>query len=198
MNKKVILKILIFVILGLFIYLLFTTTSILMYSNIDEKRNTDAAIVLGAGATDEGVSPVYRERLNHGIWLYEHGYIKALIVTGGTGEGNSQSDAAIARGYAMEQGVPKEDIYVEEKSTITQENIRNAKLIMESNSFQTAILVSDPLHMKRAMLMAEDYGMEAYSSPTPTSMYRSLATKIPFLCREEFFYVGYRICRLFT
>ena len=39
-NKKVILKILIFVILGLFIYLLFTTTSILMYSNIDEKRNT--------------------------------------------------------------------------------------------------------------------------------------------------------------
>ena len=98
----------------------------------------------------------------------------------------------------MEQGVPKEDIYVEEKSTITQENIRNAKQIMESNSFQTAILVSDPLHMKRAMLMAEDYGMEAYSSPTPTSMYRSLATKIPFLCREEFFYVGYRIYRLFT
>ena len=46
-NKKVILKILIFIILVLFIYFLFTTTSILMYSNIDEKRNADAAIARG-------------------------------------------------------------------------------------------------------------------------------------------------------
>jgi hypothetical protein len=51
--------------------------------------------------------------------------------------------------------------------------------------------------MKRAMLIAEDYGMNALSSPTTTSMYKSLKTKIPFLLREEFFYVGYCVVRMF-
>jgi uncharacterized SAM-binding protein YcdF (DUF218 family) len=51
--------------------------------------------------------------------------------------------------------------------------------------------------MKRAMRMAEDYGLTSFSSPTPTTMYRSLKTKVPFLFRETFFYVGYSIVRLF-
>ncbi len=68
---------------------------------------------------------------------------------------------------------------------------------MEEHALDTAIIVSDPLHMKRAMLMAEDYGICAYSSPTPTTMYRSAKTQIPFLAREVFFYIGYSIVRLF-
>lgn len=180
-----------------FVYLVVTTASICIYATKDEKCKSDIAIVLGASITSDGVSPVYRERINHAIWLYENDYVNAIMVTGGVGEGNLVSDASIAREYAMEQGIPDEDIYMEETSTITQENIANAKGIMEEHAFDTAIIVSDPLHMKRAMLMAEDSGIEAYSSPTPTTMYRSLKTKIPFLLREEIFYVGYRIYRVF-
>lgn len=51
--------------------------------------------------------------------------------------------------------------------------------------------------MKRAMLMAKDCGIEAYSSPTPTTRYRTLRSKLPFLAREEFFYIGYRLVRIF-
>ena len=120
----------------------------------------------------------------------------ALIFTGGIGEGNGRSDAWVAGQYAIEQGVPEADILLEEKSTITQENIANAKKIMDEKGYRTAIIVSDPLHMKRAMLMARDYGIEAYSSPTPTSRYISLKTKIPFLAREEFFYIGYKVYRM--
>ena len=68
---------------------------------------------------------------------------------------------------------------------------------MDAHSMNTAIIVSDPLHMKRAMLMANDYGITAYSSPTPTSMYRSAKTQLPFLGREVFFYIGYSVVRLF-
>lgn len=191
-------KFIIFVIAVLIIFYLFITTiSICTFSNKDQKRIADVAIVLGAGATNQGVSPVYRERINHGIWLYQNGYVKAIIVTGGIGKGNEKSDAMIAKQYAVEQGIPDNVIYAEELSNITQENIANAKVIMKENSLYTAIVVSDPLHMKRAMLMASDYGIDATGSPTPTTMYRSLKTKIPFLCREEFFYVGYRIYRIF-
>lgn len=178
-------------------YLIVTAVSIVNYGNKDEKQDADVAIILGAGASEAGVSPVYRERINHGVWLYENDYVDYLILTGGIGEGNTHSDAFIAKQYALSKAVPEEAILIEETSVITEENLENAKKIMDENSFETAIVVSDPLHMKRAMLMAKDYGIEACASPTPTTMYRSAKTKIPFLLREEFFYIGYRIVRIF-
>ena len=129
--------------------------------------------------------------------LYENGYVDCLIMTGGVGNGNETSDAYVAKQYAISKGIPEEAIFIEEKSTITEENLKNAKAIMAENSLDTAIIVSDPLHMKRAMTMAKDYGIIAYSSPTPTTMYKSNKTKIPFLAREVFFYIGYSILRPF-
>ncbi len=174
-----------------------TAGSIVSYGKKDNKTQADVAIVLGAGATDAGVSPVFRERINHGIWLYENGFVDFLIFTGGVGEGNTKSDSLVAKEYALLQDVPADVILIEEKSTITEENLAYAKEIMDENSFKTAIIVSDPLHMKRAMLMAKDYGITGYSSPTPTTMYQSLRSKLPFLLREKFFYIGYCIVRIF-
>ncbi|MBQ3519266.1 MAG: YdcF family protein [Clostridia bacterium] len=179
------------------LFLTFTAVSIVNYGKNDHKTQADVAIVLGAAASDEGVSPVFRERINHGIWLYENEFVDYLIFTGGMGEGNAKSDALIAKEYALSQGVPADVILIEEKSTITEENLENAKEIMDENGLRTAIIVSDPLHMKRAMLMAKDYGIDGYSSPTPTTMYRSIKAQFPFLVREEFFYIGYCIVRIF-
>lgn len=199
MNKKALIKRLILAVaMMLFVYIIVTAVIIWNYGKVDEKQPADAVIVLGAGTANGEVTPVFRERINYGIWLYQKGYVKALIFTGGIGEGNERSDAYIAKQYAIEQGISADVILLEEESTITQENIKNAKKIMDENSFQTAIIVSDPLHMKRAMLMADDYEMEAYSSPTPTSRYVTLKSKLPFLAREEFFYIGYKVYRIFA
>ena len=196
-KKQIMIGILLFAALLLVIFLIATAVSIVNYGNKDEKQISDVVIVLGAGTSDAGVSPVYRERINHGIWLYENGYVDYLILTGGEGEGNIHSDAYVAKQYALSMEVPEAAILIEETSVITEENLENAKKLMDANWLSTAIIVSDPLHMKRAMLMAKDYGIEAYSSPTPTTMYRSAKTKIPFLVREEFFYIGYCVVRLF-
>ena len=179
------------------LYTIIAAVQIVQYGKVDNKTRCDVAIVLGAATSGEEVSPVYCERINHGIWLYENGYVDYLILTGGVGEGNEKSDAFVAKQYAVENGVPEQAILIEERSTITEENLEYAKAIMDAHSMNTAIIVSDPLHMKRAMLMANDYGITAYSSPTPTTMYRSLNTQIPFLARELFFYVGYSIVRVF-
>ncbi len=179
------------------LFIIFTALSIVNYGKKDFKTPSDVAVVLGAGAYGDEVSPVFRERINHAVRLYENGYVNYLIFTGGVGKGNKKSDSLIAKEYAVSKSVPSEVIFIEEKSTITEENFEYAKEIMDDNSFAAAIVVSDPLHMKRAMLMAEDYGIEGYSSPTPTSMYKSLKTQIPFLMREEFFYIGYCIVRIF-
>lgn len=183
---------------ALMVYIAANTASICIYAERDEKRAADTAIILGAAADENGPSPVYRERINHGIELYNDGYVGKLIMTGGTGEGNTHSDSYIAKQYAVSQGIPDGDILTEDTSTITQENLENSKLIMDENGFDTAIIVSDPLHMRRAMLLARDAGITAYSSPTPTTMYVSAKTKLPFLAREVFFYIGYKWWRLFS
>ncbi len=177
-------------------YAAFQTVSIWRYGSVDEKRPADVAVVLGAGTYDGEVSPVYQERINHGIWLYENGYVEKLILTGGYGEVSSVSDAAAAGRYAVLAGVPETDILIEERSTITQENLLYAKELMDEAGYETALIVSDPLHMKRAMLLAKDTGLEAYSAPTPTSRYKSFRTKGKFLAREVFYYIGYQACRL--
>ena len=196
-KKKIIVLISISIAFLMVLYIIIAAVQIVHYGRLDNKTKCDVAIILGAATSGEEVSPVYRERINHGVWLYENGYVDYLILTGGVGEGNKKSDAYVAKQYAIKKGIPDQAILIEEQSTITEENLENAKVIMQEHSLDTAIIVSDPLHMKRAMLMAEDYGINACSSPTPTTMYRSAKTQIPFLARELFFYIGYSFVRVF-
>ena len=124
-------------------------------------------------------------------------YVDKIILTGGLGEGSYQSDAFVAGQYVKDQGVPEDAIILEEESRITQENLINSKKIMDDLGYSTAIIVSDPVHMKRSMLMAKDAGITAYSSPTPTSMYQSRESILPFLARESILYMGYGVYRVF-
>ena len=183
---------------ALILYSLFCASSIVIYSDRDDRTPADCIIVLGAGTDGKTPNPVFRERLNHAITLYREGYADTILLTGGYSPGNARSDAAIAGLWLESQGIPADDILLEEKSTITQENLRFSKEIMDSHDLSTAILVSDPLHMKRSMKMAKDYEIEAFSSPTPTTRYQTWRSKLPFLARETFFYVGYQIYRIFV
>lgn len=181
------------VILLCVLYVLYTAYSIAAFAKVNGLTRTDGAIVLGAAVIEDEPSPVLTERMNHAIWLYENGYVKKIIVTGGIGEGDALSEAEASKRYAMLYGVKEEDIFLEDKSKITEQNLKNAYAIGRQNQISTFTIVSDPLHMKRALRMAEDLGMDAYSSPTQTSAYRSWRTKLPFLLREVFFYIGYQV-----
>lgn len=192
-KKKRVMRIFFILITLLAIYVLYIALNIYLYSNVNEVTKADAAIVLGAGVWGNEPSPVFSERINHGVWLYSNGFVDKIIFTGGKGKNNEFSDSSIAKKYAIEQGIPEEDIFIEEYSTITQENIYYAAQIVNDNGLPTVIIVSDPLHMKRAMLMAKDSGLIAYSSPTPTTKYKTLKTKLPFLARETFFFIGYKL-----
>ena len=198
MGKRLIRKKFVAIIIILVIaYIACNVISICRYSNVYEDEKCDVAIVLGAAADDNGVSEVYKQRLNHAAQLYQKADVAKIIVTGGMGDGNNFADSYMARKYLESLGIPDNVILEEDTSTITQENLENAKKIMDENGYQTALIVSDPLHMKRAMLLAKDAGIEAFSSPTQSSAYKSVKTKIPFVARETFFYIGYKWYRLF-
>lgn len=180
------------------LYSLFCALSIVMYADRDEAAPADCIIVLGAGTDGKMPNPVFRERLHHAVTLYKGGYSDTIVLTGGYSPGNEQSDACIAGAYLLSLGIPEDAILLEERSTITQENLEYSREIMENEGFSTCILVSDPLHTKRSMTMAKDYEIDALPSPTPTTRYRTWRTKLPFLARETFFYVGYQVYRFFV
>ena len=153
----------------------------------------DAAIVLGAAVRGTRPSPVFEQRIRHALHLHRAGSVRKLIFTGGRGYPGAAAEAAVGRAYALSSGVPAGDILIETRSHTTHENIVEARHIMLRDELRTALVVSDPLHMKRAMRMAHDLGIEAQPAPTPTSRYRGALAKARFLAREAVFYTVYLI-----
>ena len=165
--------------------------SVQAFSTLSSSVQADAAIVLGAAVWRGQPSPVFRERINHAIELYQAGQVQSIIFTGGQGFGDDQAESEVARLYAIEQGIPAEVIYIETRSTTTYGNLVEADKVAEQQGIRCVLVVSDPLHMKRAVTMAQDLGLEAHPSPTTTSRYRSLRARTIFLLQETFDYTLY-------
>lgn len=195
MHRKSVQYIGICIITLLLYYIIYVTITIYAVGARNTVHSADAAVILGAAAWNHRPSPVFRERINHGIWLYNQGYIKKLIFTGGKSTNAPFSEAEVARNYAIAQRIPPEDIYIEECSRTTYENILYAGHIIKEQDFKTVLLVSDPLHLRRAMVMARDNNITAYTSPTPTTQYKTVKTILPFLIREVFYYIVYELDR---
>jgi uncharacterized SAM-binding protein YcdF (DUF218 family) len=166
---------------------------VMTLSTLNPDARGEAAVVLGAAVYREQPSPVFRERINHAIDLYMQGQVEALIFTGGVGRGDFLAESEAARDYAVAAGVPREDILIETVSHNTFENLSQASIVAEALGFETLVVVSDPLHMRRAMAYAEELGLQAVSSPTPTSRYQSWAPKLSFFLREVYFLSLFRL-----
>ena len=190
------------VVFCLFVLVLIWYASLLIriqaFSSESYSSSVDVAVVLGAAAWDTHPSPVFEERIKHAINHYKVGVVRAIIFTGGAGEGARFAESEVARRYAIGQGVSGEHIYLETVSRITAENLMEAKKIIDQQDFTRIMIVSDPLHMKRAVTIARDMGIDAYPSPTPTSRYRTWRSKFGFLLREAYFYAGYLLRRPFV
>ena len=171
------------------LWLLGVAAYIVLVGERDQAAPADAIIVLGAAAYDARPSPVFEERIRHGIDLYQRGLAKKLIFTGGYGGGGARfSESQVARRYAMREGVPAKAILIESASRNTQENLRQAVLLMQANDLHSAIIVSDPLHMSRALRISRELGIDALGSPTPTTRFRSFTTRWRFLLSEVYFF----------
>jgi uncharacterized SAM-binding protein YcdF (DUF218 family) len=135
----------------------------------DEAQGADAIVVLGAAQYVGRPSPVLRARVDHAVSLWKRGLAPTLILTGGTGVGDTTSEAAVARKYAMSRGVPDRAIVLEIKGRTTSESMRAVARIMDDRERKSVILVSDPFHMLRLSILARRFGLEPYTSPTRTS-----------------------------
>ena len=148
---------------------LLSATAVLVWSSRDEARPVQAIVVLGAAQYAGKPSPVLRARLDHALELWNRHLASLLILTGGTGSGDTTSEAAVGRTYARKHGVPDSAILVETEGRTTSESMRAVAGMLEVRGLQTALLVSDPFHMLRLRILARRFGFTPYTSPTQTS-----------------------------
>jgi vancomycin permeability regulator SanA len=154
------------------------------FGHIDDGTHADCAIVLGAAAYHQKPSPVFKERINHAILLLNTNRVKAIILTGGYGENAKYAESEVALKYCLENGVHPHQIHIETISQNTQENIIEAKKIMETKGFKSSLIVSDPWHLRRACNIADHYQLSAKPSATKTSLYTSDKIQLKSLWKE--------------
>ena len=148
---------------------LVSAVAVLVWSSRDEARPAQAIVVLGAAQYAGKPSPVLRARLDHAVDLWNRHLASLLILTGGTGSGDTTSEAAVGKNYAKKHGVPDSAILVENEGRTTSESMRAVAGMLEVRGLQSALLVSDPFHMLRLRILARRFGFTPYTSPTRTS-----------------------------
>ncbi|GAC1650936.1 MAG: YdcF family protein [Gemmatimonadaceae bacterium] len=146
-----------------------SAAAVLAWGWRDDARPSAAIVVLGAAQYVGRPSPVLRARLDHAIDLYQRQLAPTLVLTGGMGEGDTTSEAAVGRRYAMRRGIPDDAIVLENHGRTTSESMRAVATLMHAQSSHGVILVSDPFHMLRLSILARRYGLDPSTSPTRTS-----------------------------
>lgn len=165
------------------------------FSGQSDAASADAAVVLGAAVHDDAPSPVFEERLRHAAGLFESGRVDWIVVTGGVGQGDSLAESEAGRDWLIGAGISADRLLVETRSRTTRQNLTFALPLLAEHDVNRVLIVSDPLHMRRATRMAEDLGLDAHPSPTRTSRFQTLGTQIPMLLREVYFNLHYYVTR---
>lgn len=117
-----------------------------------------AAIVFGAGLMRDGSpTPILRDRVASATELYFAGKVKKLLMSGDNRFIDYNEPQAM-KAYALELGVPEQDIVLDYAGRRTYDTCYRAKHIF---GLQQALLVTQRYHLPRAVLICNGLGLEA-------------------------------------
>jgi uncharacterized SAM-binding protein YcdF (DUF218 family) len=136
----------------------------------DEATSVDAIVVLGAAQYDGRPSPQLAARLDHVVTLWDRGLARYVVVTGGNQPGDRFTEASASRDYLVDRGVPDAAILAEDASDNTYHSLAAAAELLAAQGLERVLLVTDAFHAARTELIADEVGLDARSSPTPTSV----------------------------
>jgi vancomycin permeability regulator SanA len=119
---------------------------------------TRVAIIFGAHVLGNGQpSPILGDRVDAGVALYKAGKVKKLLMSGDN-RFVDYNEVAVMQAYAVEHGVPKEDIVLDYAGRSTYDTCYRAKHIFGLDS---AVLVTQRYHSPRAVYTCRGLGIDA-------------------------------------
>ena len=125
----------------------------------DTFENADCIMVLGCQVKADGsLSHMLEDRLKRGVALYKAGAAPKLLMSGDHGQADYNEVKAMKQ-YAIDQGVPAEDIFMDHAGFSTYESVYRARDIFQ---VKRIIIVSQEYHLYRALHIAKMLGLESW------------------------------------
>lgn len=125
-------------------------------------------VVLSGGITSKGLlNPTTQARVRWAAQLYAQGHGRRLVVSGGPRRPGRPSSGPAMKDLAVSHGVNGEDVAVEGHSSRTAENAEEVAGLVRAAGEPSILLVTSPLHMRRAKLCFERHGIEVGAAPVP-------------------------------
>ena len=133
-------------------------------------EDVDCILVLGCGVHDDGrPSDMLHDRLRRSVELYEAGAAKKLLMSGDHGRaGYDEVDAM--KSFAVEAGIPSEDVFMDHAGFSTYESMVRAKEVFQAKKI---IIVTQEYHLYRAMYIGQQLGLEVYGVSSNYRNYRN-------------------------
>ncbi|MEZ5287572.1 MAG: ElyC/SanA/YdcF family protein [Vicinamibacterales bacterium] len=133
----------------------------------DSPASADAVVVLGGGVLGECVLNIHSmRRIMLGARLFKEGRAPLLVVSGGQAGGRCPVADGMAN-LAKDLGVPADRIVIEREASSTEENARRTAPLLRGRGVSHLVLVTDRLHMKRAIGVFEHQGFDVEPSAVP-------------------------------
>lgn len=135
-------------------------------ARVDDREPADVIVVLGAAQYNGTPSPVFEARLEHAKRLYEDDVAGQIVTSGGSAAGDDFTEAEAGTRWLVENGVPVSRTVTVGEGNDTLGSLQAVADAVQARGWRTAVIVSDPWHSLRAKTMANDAGLDAWSSPT--------------------------------
>ena len=122
-------------------------------------EDIDCILVLGCFVKDDGrPSDMLFDRLTRGVALYDLGAAPKLLMSGDHGR-EEYDEVAAMKQFAMDKGIPSENVFMDHAGFSTYESIYRAKEIFQADKI---LIVTQEYHLYRALYIANQLGVEAY------------------------------------
>lgn len=135
-----------------------TKEKIIKNNDYSKLRDVDCIVILGAGIWGDKPSPMLQDRLEEGIKLYNEGVAPKVIMSGDHGR-EGYDEVNIMKEYAVNKGIPSEDIFMDHAGFSTYESICRAKEIFDADNI---VIVTQEYHLYRALYIADKLDINAY------------------------------------
>lgn len=152
-------------------------TAVLLSNLYIPPKKQDYIVVLGSGLIGGKVPPLLGARINRAIRFYQKQQKKhrppKLVMSGGQGADEPVSEARAMAEYAMEKGIPPEDVLLEESSATTYQNMKYSKKLIEEREpgRYRCLYSTSNYHVLRAGIYARRAGLRAEGLGARTALY---------------------------
>lgn len=132
------------------------------------QTEADCIMVLGCGLRKDGEpTQMLKDRLDQGIALYQAGAAPKLLMSGDHGRVH-YDEVNKMKEYAVERGVPSEDVFMDHAGFSTYESMYRARDIFQ---VEKMIVVTQEYHLYRAVYNAGHMGIETIGVPSKKVRY---------------------------